>query len=106
MTRYAIVTGARSGKEVAAYLPDNYEVIGEYAVDDPTPSRNEGPDTRPNHWIIRGVDVAGWTLADYVTPRLWSGLMGCREVGVDDPAVQRALYDERTARLYYQDAKP
>lgn len=64
MTRYAIVKGARDKWEVAAYLPDNYEVI---------------------YWnidgvVIAGTDVAGWTLDNYVIPRFSSGLMGCREL--------------------------
>lgn len=63
-TRYAIVKGARDKWEVAAYLPDNYEVI---------------------YWnidgvVIAGTDVAGWTLDKYVIPRLGSGNMGCYEL--------------------------
>jgi hypothetical protein len=70
--RHAIVynvTGSRS--TVEAYLPDNYTV-------------------RPNTWTttpdnkgriaIEGEDVAGWTLDDYVIPRLASGGMLCHEV--------------------------
>ena len=65
MTRIAIVKGARNGKwEVEAYLPSNYEVIlwtsdGIY---------------------IAGKDNRGWTLDDYVIPRLSSGNMACREL--------------------------
>ena len=64
MTRIAIVKGVRDKWEVVAYLPSNYEVIlwtkdGIY---------------------IGGKDEAGWTLNDYVIPRLSSGNMGCREL--------------------------
>lgn len=63
-TRFAIVKGARDKWEVAAYLPENYEVI---------------------YWnhdgvVIAGLDNRGWTLDDYVIPRLASGNMGCREL--------------------------
>ena len=60
----AVVHGARSVREVEAYLPENYEVVSET--------------TSPEGWLrvaIRGEDVAGWTLDDYVIPRLASGLM-------------------------------
>lgn len=68
-TRTAIVTGARSEREVAAYLPDNYRVI---------PGIGGKIDGRP-FWMIGGTDVAGWTLDDYVIPRLASGLMFATE---------------------------
>lgn len=63
-TRYAEVSGARDANELRAYLPDNYKVI----------ARNG------KRFVIAGSDVAGWTLEDYVEPRLGSGLMGCREI--------------------------
>jgi hypothetical protein len=45
---------------VAAYLPDNYVVVG---VDD------------NSNVIVIGRDKLGWTAKDYVVPRLASGLM-------------------------------
>lgn len=73
--RYAEVSGLfGAGRDpaevVAAYLPVNYGVSG------PT---TEGVDGKPVV-LIEGEDVAGWTLDDYVIPRLLSGLMGCREM--------------------------
>lgn len=68
--RFAAVTGARSADEVSAYLPSNYEVYGHRFPD--------GPSGRIVI-LIRGSDVAGWTLNDYVIPRLASGLMACTE---------------------------
>lgn len=61
--RVAIVTGEPVDR-VAAYLPANY-----YAVD-------MGADVVE----IRGDDHLGWTLEDYVIPRLASGLIFAREV--------------------------
>jgi len=62
-------TGLIHGEElrhsVARYLPANYLATG---LDD------EG------RVIVEGQDNAGWTLADYVIPRLASGLYVCEEV--------------------------
>lgn len=63
-TRCAIVKGARDKREVESYLPSNYEVI--YWTNDGI--------------IIAGADNAGWTLDNYVIPRLLSGNMGCTEL--------------------------
>ena len=57
-------------EKVSAYLPANYEVIAAYT----TP----GDSTMV---LISGVDKAGWTLDDYVIPRLGSGLYACRYLG-------------------------
>lgn len=63
--RLAIAKTGKS-KQVADYLPANYKVIGR-TLDN-------------NGTIIVGVDDHGWTLADYVIPRLASGLIACEEV--------------------------
>lgn len=55
--RYALIRNSNE-QEVAAYLPSNYKVLG-----------TEGDDV-----LIGGQDNAGWTLDDYVLPRLASGL--------------------------------
>ena len=54
--RFATVAGTR--EQIAPYLPTNYKVVG-----------SDGERT-----VIAGVDNAGWTLDDYVLPRLASGL--------------------------------
>lgn len=77
--RYAIVTGARSASEVAAYLPGNYRVLHELVLHD-----------RPAI-VIEGRDASGWNLDSYVIPRLASGLYGCREIGLDDPVLKEVL---------------
>lgn len=48
---------------VQRYLPENYKAIG-----------------GPNGILIFGNDSAGWTLDDYVIPRLASGLIVAKEV--------------------------
>jgi hypothetical protein len=70
MRRAEVRTSPEAAAGVAAYLPDNYRVTG------------TRPDPRVG-WvvvIIEGEDVAGWTLDDYVLPRLASGLYFGREV--------------------------
>jgi len=62
-TRYARINRGPDGTvedadRVAAYLPSNYSVVGVFA----------------DQVIIAGNDNAGWTLEDYVLPRLASGL--------------------------------
>jgi hypothetical protein len=66
--RSGAVHGARSTKEVAAYLPSNYEAVGEAT----------GDDGRLIVYIT-GVDRNGWTFDEYVTPRLASGMMYTKE---------------------------
>lgn len=67
--RYAIVQGSPAAT-VAAYLPSNYEVVGAYW----------SPTDQINVVFIAGHDHAGWTLDDYVIPRLASGLHACTEL--------------------------
>jgi hypothetical protein len=65
------------------YLPANYVFVG------------EGPDGA----LLAGRDVAGWTLDDYVIPRLASGLHFAREVELDDAeraAAERALAEDQS----------
>lgn len=71
LVRYASVANADSGEQVARYLPDNYEVYGHRFPDGPTAKMVV---------LIRGTDVAGWTMEDYVIPRLASGLLWATEV--------------------------
>jgi hypothetical protein len=53
-------------EEVAVYLPGNYRVIG--------------AELSTSRILIGGEDVAGWTLDEYVIPRLGSGLIYCKEI--------------------------
>ena len=62
--RSAVVHGARSLREVRAYLPRNYT------------ARQEQDGTI----VVEGTDVAGWGLDTYVIPRLASGSMRAEEV--------------------------
>lgn len=71
-TRYARIVAAP--EQVAPFLPDNYRVV---ATD-----RGRGAQESSGALvvIIAGEDSAGWTLDDYVLPRLASGLYFGREV--------------------------
>lgn len=63
--RYALVSAnAASTEQIAAYLPANYAVLGR------TPIKG----TNTVQILIGGSDIAGWTLDDYVLPRLASGM--------------------------------
>lgn len=66
MHRYALVSaGPGSSKEtIERYLPENYRIISTGVTDH----------------LVAGVDDSGWTLDDYVLPRLVSGLHFGREV--------------------------
>ncbi len=67
--RFAVACGG-SVEEIAAYLPDNYEVISDHAAN---------PDGSRINCVIGGYDYLGWTLDGYVIPRFASGLIPCRE---------------------------
>jgi len=70
MTRYAKVYGRGLTQEIVqAYLPSNYEVRG---------THEDGA------IVICGVDNLGWTLDDYVIPRLASGNYTAHEATQDD----------------------
>lgn len=73
---------------VRAYLPSNYQAV---AQDD-------------GSILIVGVDRAGWTLADYVIPRLASGLIRAVEgPSIEVPTItitlRRGRVAEATARV-------
>jgi hypothetical protein len=63
-TRMALVENAQSADALTAYLPDNYVVV----------ACVEGL------YLIAGYDWRGWTLDEYVIPRLASGLIWAKEV--------------------------
>jgi len=72
--RYALIRGARSRREVAALLPENYSICyqqGESSV-----------------FVIEGKDDAGWTLDAYVIPRLASGLIWAEEIDLSHPIMK------------------
>lgn len=78
MTRFALIdkksADGWSGDGVTTvekYLPANYEVI-----------------LNNDHGIVvAGEDHCGWTLDDYVLPRLGSGLIWGQEITLDHPAL-------------------
>jgi hypothetical protein len=76
ITRYALITGRDiTVDRVGAFLPANYRVV------DADITGLDGDTV-----IVAGTDNAGWTLDDYVIPRLASGLLWATEVDLDgDP---------------------
>jgi hypothetical protein len=71
-TRYATVRGNGLTREgLSRYLPANYAVIG---------ARTEGDSPNETIFIVAGEDYAGWTMDDYVIPRLASGLIWAKEL--------------------------
>ncbi len=81
--RRAIVTSrsespAELKRIVAVYLPGNYHVTRVVPSNDPI-LRNISPKDA-SHVLISGRDNAGWTLHDYVIPRLRSGLYFATEL--------------------------
>lgn len=69
MTRYALIRKTLASTNIEPYLPSNYRII-----------LDQG-----RHVVIEGVDDAGWTLDDYVLPRLASGLNFGEEIDRDHP---------------------
>jgi hypothetical protein len=69
--RFAVVFAA--GWLTEAYLPGGYEVVGTISTRNSDGRWHEAT-------LIAGHDVAGWTLDDYVIPRLASGLHVALEV--------------------------
>ena len=67
MARVSLRNGA-TRKTIEAYMPDNYSVVGEYG----------------DCVLIAGHDHAGWTLDEYVIPRLASGLHFAHELATKE----------------------
>lgn len=70
--RCAIVNSDDDRQRVAAFLPHNYDVQS-FTLALPDGEVVE-------RLLIVGSDVAGWTLDDYVLPRLASGLIFAEEI--------------------------
>ena len=101
--KFAIVRGARSAKELWAYLPNNFVIVG---GGDQIRQRG-GKDELRSEYIIGGLDSHGWTLEDYVIPRLGSGSIGCREITATQAVDWIHLYqiaDQRKDGYYLLDA--
>jgi hypothetical protein len=80
--RYALIDSKSaagwSGNGVATverYLPGNYEVLGETSLG----------------IVVAGEDDCGWTLDDYVLPRLSSGLIAGQEIDLSHPALKEIV---------------
>jgi hypothetical protein len=84
--RFATVRNARDAKQLWAYLPGNYNIVG----------GDIGEPGKPVY-VIAGVDSAGWTLDEYVIPRLASGLIWAEEVAPDLVADIRRELERRAS---------
>ena len=96
MTRYALVTNARSQREVEAYLPDNYRVLDAVTVPPDSALRTH---VAQQGYLIEGTDNHGWTLDSYVLPRMASGLIWGEEIAADHPLVKQAKYGTHTVHI-------
>jgi hypothetical protein len=90
--RAALVTigDSSQGQVVAKYLPSNYKVV----------------EVHDTYVLVVGVDNAGWTLDDYVIPRLASGLFRAEETEVPEeytPAGMRQRAAEELAAEFGND---
>ena len=86
--RYAILK-ADSRRQVEAYLPANYRVV----------SQTETPTGLS--FIIEGEDNAGWTLDDYVIPRLASGLLFAKEITPEPGRFSILSFDDTENKTPY-----
>ena len=78
--RYALVRGHNlTADRVAVYLPRDYKVEGEVTLTEPWGEEKAV--------VIGGRDWHGWTLDDYVIPRLGSGMMAATEIGLSHPVM-------------------
>jgi len=73
-----VLDDAISEEHVQNYLPQGYNAKIEYVGKELHESR------RSLRIVIRGYDIAGWTLDDYVIPRLASGLIVAVEVSATE----------------------
>ena len=74
-----VLDDAISEEHVQNYLPQGYTAKIEYL-----PGNQAGKTSNAMRIVIRGYDIAGWTLDDYVIPRLASGLIVATEVFDND----------------------
>jgi len=74
--RYALISSHDAA--IAAYLPSDYGVL----------HRGIDPDTGGKVTVIGGRDFAGWSLDDYVLPRLASGLYHGKEIDLSHPIMK------------------
>ena len=81
MLRYALVTLPWERDNPEPYMPANYSVL-----------HIEPHPDKPDVWrqaVIGGYDRAGWTLDDYVLPRLASGGMSGHEIDLSHEVMKR-----------------
>lgn len=90
--RYAIVRGHNLDPAVVTrYLPSNYRVLWTGKCDWHKTSHGEWkqhPLLNDTVVVIEGTDDHGWSLHQYVQPRLGSGLMSCEEIDLSHPVME------------------
>ena len=74
-----VLDDAISEEHVQNYLPQGYTAKIEYL-----PGNQAGKTSNAMRIVIRGYDIAGWTLDGYVIPRLATGLIVATEVFEND----------------------
>jgi hypothetical protein len=74
--RIALVENAQDAKQLWAYLPENYAIVSWVGSSGSSQFAKDGKSV----YMIAGFDSHGWTLHDYVIPRLGSGLIWAREI--------------------------
>jgi hypothetical protein len=92
MTRFAVVRNARDAKQLWAYLPANYRIVGGDVGEPGVPV-----------YVIAGEDSHGWTLDSYVIPRLASGLIWAVEIDENAMPVQPRTGDVRPVNGDWQE---
>jgi hypothetical protein len=73
MIRYALILTDVTVQTVEAYLPDNYSIMARTS----------------DGIVVKGRDVAGWTLDSYVIPRLSSGNIIAKEIDLSHPVMKQ-----------------
>ena len=88
MKRYALVSlRGTTAAVIEKYLPANYTIGGFLEADaDADDLRQFGACV-----LVEGRDHAGWTLHQYVIPRLASGLIGAKEIDLSHPVMKLVI---------------
>ena len=77
--RFALASKGDSAEQVERYLPNNYYIAAE----------------TPEGFLLAGTDAFGWTMKDFVIPRLQSGSIGVREITAEQALVLGFTPEER-----------
>lgn len=87
MKRYAIIYTDKADT-VARYLPGNYSVVFTRPLSKAAAEQTRAGRPGQDVTVIEGEDSAGWTMDDYVLPRLASGLYIGQEIDLSHPIMK------------------